>query len=136
MHVSLLCMRACMHASMQTAYFCSIATNILKTYAHLKMNEFRLFKFFSRFYIGTLVVVHKRAIIEDQTRMRLVVAKDIILKDLATREVFGQKQYLPAYWQNHVFFERTSGKNPVTGCLESIKAQIVNLFDGLPAIFS
>ena len=115
---------------MQTTYFCGIATKILKTYTHLEMNDFRLFKFFSRYYIGTLVVVQKRAVIEDQNRMRLVVAKDIILKDLTIREVFGQKKYLPAYRQNHIFFESTSGKNPVTSCLESIKVQNFNLFDG------
>ena len=118
---------------MQTAYFCSIVMKISKTHAHVKINEVRPCKFFDRFYIGTLVVVHKRAVIEDQTRMRLVVAKDIILKKLATREVLGHKQCLPAYWQNHIFFERTSGKNPVTSCLESIKAQIFILFDGVPA---
>ena len=111
-------MYVCIHAC-----FYSIAMKIFKTHMHLKMNGVRPWNFCS-FYIGTLVVVQKRAVIEDQTRMRLVVAKDIIAKNLTTREVSGQKKYLPAYRHNHIFFESTSGKNPVTSCLESIKVRV------------
>ena len=108
----------------------------IENHAHLKKNVGRPWKFVSRFYIGTLVVVQKRAVIEDQTNVCLVVFKDIIAKDLATRKVMGQKQRLPAYLQQRKFFERTSGKNPETSCLESVKAQIFNLFDGVPPNFS
>ena len=50
------------------------------------MNVFRRWKAY-RFDIGTLVVVEKRAVIEDQTHVRLVVAEDIIAKVLAFRKV-------------------------------------------------
>ena len=58
--------------------------------AHLKMNvtirpENR---YSSR--IGTLVVVQKRAVIDYQSRVRLVVAKDVIPKDLTPRHVVRQ----------------------------------------------
>ena len=56
------------------------------------MNGFRRFKKMQveSSHIGTLVVVEKRAVIEDQAQVRLVVAKDIIAKDLTFREVLGQ----------------------------------------------
>ena len=79
----------------------------------------RPWNFFSSFHIGTLVVVEKRAVIEDQTHVRLVVVKDIIAKDLTTRKVLRQKQCLRAYRHQHIFLERTSGKNPETSCSES-----------------
>ena len=79
----------------------------------------RPWKFVSSSHIGTLVVVEKRAVIEDQAQVRLVVAKDIIAKDLTTRKVLRQKQCLRACRHQHIFLESTSGKNPETSCLES-----------------
>ena len=108
---------------MYNAYFYSIAMCILKTYAHQKINFVRPWKFYSSIRIGTFVVVQKRAVIEDQANVRLVVTKAIIAKDLASRKDFRQKQYLPAYIQVLIFFERKSGKYPETSCLEPIKAQ-------------
>ena len=62
--------------------------------------------------------------------MRLVVVKDIIVKDLVTRNVYRQKQCLPAYRQQHILFESASCKNPETSCLESRRK-----FDRLPVNF-
>ena len=61
---------------------------VWKTNAHHKINFVRPSKLYSSFRIGTLVVVQKRPVIEDQANVRLVVAKAIIAKDLATRKVF------------------------------------------------
>ena len=74
------------------------------------------------FHIGALVVVENRAVIEEQTQVRLVVAKEIMVKALAIRKVIRQKQCLPAYESyrhRHTLFESASCKNPETSCLES-----------------
>ena len=91
----------------------------LENHTHLKMNFVRPWKFFSSFRIGTLVVVEKRAVIEDQAQVRLIVGKGIIAKDLAVRKVLRQKQCLPAYRHHHTLFESAPCKNPETSCLES-----------------
>ena len=55
----------------------------MKTHTHLKMHAFIT----SNFHIGILVVVEKRAVIEHQTHVRVVVAKEIIAKDVIIREI-------------------------------------------------
>ena len=87
----------------------------MKTHTHLKMYAFVT----SNFHIGILVVVEKRAVIEHQTHVRVVVAKAIIAKDVIIREILRQKQCLPAYWHLLILFESASCKNPETGCSES-----------------
>ena len=82
------------------------------------MNVVGPWKFYS-FHIGILMVVEKRAVIDDQTRVRLVVAKNIIAKDLASRKVFRQKQCLPCCWHQLILFESASCKNSETSCLGS-----------------
>ena len=69
-----------MHACMYTAYLWNIAISTLKTHAHLKSNVVRPWRIYSSFHIGTLVVVEKRAVIEDQAYVRRVVVKAIIAK--------------------------------------------------------
>ena len=71
------------------------------------------------FHVGTLVVVEKRAVIEDQTHVRLVVVKDIIAKGLPTRKVVRQKQCIPVYRHQRILFESASCKNSEPSCLES-----------------
>ena len=71
------------------------------------------------FHIGTLVVIQNRPVIDDQGHVRLVVAKDIIVKGLAFRNFFRQKQCLPNWRQQVTLFESTSGKSSVTSCLKS-----------------
>ena len=73
--------------------------------------------------IGTLVVVYKRAVIEIQGHVCLVVVKDIALRTLTPKKVIGQKQCHPAPQHYLILFERASCKNSDTSCLE-IKAQI------------
>ena len=70
-------------------------------------------------HIRILVVVKTRAVIEDQGYMRLVVAKDVIAKDLAVRKVIRQNQCLPGCRHHVTLFESASGKNSETSCLES-----------------
>ena len=75
----------CMHAYLQ-----KLTSRTLKTLAYLKMDiRARPYKCCS-FRIGTLVVVQKRAVIEYQTRVCLVVAKDVIINGLRLRQVVGQ----------------------------------------------
>ena len=78
------------------------------------------------------MVVCKRAVIEDQSHVRVVVAKDIIVKRLTFRKVLRQKQCLPACRHQRIFFEGASCKNSETSCLESRR----NFwFDGVPVKF-
>ena len=72
-----------------------------------------------RFDIGTLVVVKNRAVIEDQSHMRPVVAKGIIVKDLVFRKVCRQKQCLPGCRHQLTLFEIATCKTSETSCLES-----------------
>ena len=97
----------------------------MKTHTHLKMNVVRPGNFFSSLHIGTLVVVEKRAVIEDQTNVRLVVGKGIIAKGLAIRKVFRQKQCLPACRHQRIFFEIVSCKNSETSCSESRRKMLI-----------
>ena len=76
--------------------------------------------------IGTVVVVKKRAVIERQSRVRLVVLENIIPKGQARRQkVFRQKQ-CPAPQDCIIFFESTPCKSSETSCLESRRK-----FDGV-----
>ena len=68
--------------------------------------------------IGTIVVVYNRAVIESQSFVRLVVAKDVI-SGLAPWKVFRQKLCHPAPQHYVILFERASCKNSETSCLES-----------------
>ena len=69
--------------------------------------------------IRTPVVVQKRAVIERQNHVRLVVAKAIIPNAQAGRKVLRHKQCRPAPNQYLMFVESASRKNSETSCLES-----------------
>ena len=77
-YVYLLCIYA--------AYFYNIAIRTLEIPTHLEMDVVK--PCMSR--IDTLVVVYKRAVIDDQSTVRLVVAKDVIANDLGPRQVVRQ----------------------------------------------
>ena len=83
----------------------------------------------SSYRIDTLVVVYKRAVIQIQGRVRLVVAKDITPEGLTQREVVGQKQCHPAAQHYLILFESAPCKNSKTSCLESRRK-----FDGVKSI--
>ena len=71
-------------------YFWNIAIRTLKSPAHLKMDVGVRPGNRCSFHIGTLVVVQKRAVIDYQTRVRLIVIKDVIANDLRPRQVVRQ----------------------------------------------
>ena len=81
-------MHVCRHA-----YFYNVAIRKLKTPAHLKTRvRVRSSNRSYSFRIGTLVMVYKRAVIEIQSHVRLVVAKAVTLEGLAPRKASGQKK--------------------------------------------
>ena len=107
---------ACVHA----AYiFCNVLLRILKTATHLKMDAIFETRKMNSPRIGALVVVYNRAVIQNQSSVRLVVAKDVIPSILAHYTVCRQKQCHPAPQHYLVFFESVSCKNSDTSCLES-----------------
>ena len=67
--------------------------------------------------VETVVVVYNRAVIERQSHVRLVVAKEIIPRGLAYMKVFREKQCYPAPQHYLAFFESASCKNSDTSCL-------------------
>ena len=87
----------------------------LKTSTHLKTYVGRPY----RCRIETLVVVYKRAVIERQSHVRLVVGKGIIPRGLVLRKGFGQKQSHPAPQHYFIFVESTSCENSHASCSES-----------------
>ena len=68
-------------------------------------------------YIGTLVVVKNWAVIERHSKVRVVIAKDIIPSAQILRKIFRQKQCDPAPNHDLIFFESTSWKNSETSYL-------------------
>ena len=77
------------------------------------------------FRIGTIVVVHKRAVTERQNRVRLVVCVNIIAKRQGPRQVVRHKK-CPATHYYIIFLESAPCKNSETSCLESKRK-----FDGV-----
>ena len=116
-YVYLLCIYA--------AYFYSIAIRTLEIPTHLEMDVVK--PCMSR--IGTLVVVYNRAVIEIQSRVRLVVAKDVTPEGLTQRKVVGQKQCRPAAQHYLILLESAPCKNSEPSCLESRRT-----FDGVNLI--
>ena len=102
-------------------YACMCMYRYVCTPTHLKLHVVFSYRYNSR--IGTLMVVKKRAVIERQSHVRLVVAKGIFPRGLVVRKGFGQKQCHPAPQHYLILFERSSCKNSDTSCLK-IKAQI------------
>ena len=88
----------------------------LCTPTHLKIHL--VFPYGYNFRIGTVVVVKKRAVIERQSHVRLVVQENIIPRGQARRQVFRQKQ-CPAPHDYIIFLERTPCKTSETSYLES-----------------
>ena len=71
--------------------FINSVIRILKTPTHLKMDVVFKWHYMNRSRIGTILVVYKRAVIENQSFVRLVVAKDVIPSGLALYTVDRQK---------------------------------------------
>ena len=94
----------------------------LKNPTHLRMRCYS-----SR--IGTLAVVYKRAVIESQSHVRLVVAKDIIPRGLSLKKGLGQKECHPAPQHVLVSVEIASCENSDATCSESRCG-----FDGVKSI--
>ena len=89
-----------------------------KTHAHPKMNVVRRWEVES-LHIGTLVVVHKRAVIEEQARVCFIVRKDIMVNEVVARNVVRQKQCLRTHRHQRIFVESVCCENPETSCSES-----------------
>ena len=76
--------------------FINSVIRILKTPTHLKMDAVFKTRKMNSYRIGTIVVVYNRAVIESQSFVRLVVAKDVIPSGLTHYTVCRQKQCHPA----------------------------------------
>ena len=111
-------MYACMYVCM---YVCMLHSFRALRFAHLKPRNLIIHVIVkacsSR--IGTLVVVYNRSVIERQSHVRFVVAKDITAEGLVPSEVLWQKQCHPAPHYYLILFESTPCKNSDTSCLES-----------------
>ena len=119
------CLHAYVHSCMHT-YLQNVAIRTLKTPTNLKVHVVPCFYFF---YIGTLVVVENRDVIERQSHVCIVVVKQIIRRRQALRKVCRQKYCHPAPNHHLIFFESASCKNSETSCLESRRK-----FDGAELI--
>ena len=107
---------------MYATYLQNIAIRTLKSQTHLKISFVR-----SRHpmhHIGALVVVRKRAVIEDESHVRVVVAEDVVVNQLVSWDVFGQIQRFPDRGHYLIFFKSLSCKNSVTAC-SKINTQIL-----------
>ena len=114
--LSALCMYVCMH-TYRILHAFDIWIRALKIHTHLKITPVCSWKY-RRYHIGTIVVVEKRAVIENQQRVRLVVAKDIIAHKFGTRIVVWQEKCSPQCRHLAIlFFEIASCKDPNASCL-------------------
>ena len=119
-HMHLLCMCVCTDIRTCTqACMCIFFQVVIRTWKipsnHI-MHIVVYVKPISR--IRTPVMVKNRAVIERQSRVRLVVAKAIIPNAQAGRKVIRQKQCHPAPNQYFMFVESASCKNSETSCLD------------------